>query len=168
LCVSVVQGFKHTREIRALASHFSKPWDFSAISRRWFQSAEVYFWFEMGKAVFFFFSGVLLVCVLSTALIEPVAGSEMDAFEALWVSKPRPRCEGSIGECFEDEEMQMDSEINRRFLAGRTYVSYGALRSNSVPCSRRGSSYYNCGSTSQANPYKRSCTQITRCARSTS
>jgi len=122
----------------------------------------------MGKVVFFFFFGLLLLSVLSAALIEFVAGSEMDALGALWDSKPRPRCEDLIGECFEDEEMQMDSEINRCFLAGRTYISYGALRANNVPCSRRGSSYYNCRSTSQANPYKRRCTQVTRCARRTS
>lgn len=124
--------------------------------------------FEMGKAVFCFFSALLLLSVLSAALIESTDGSEMDALGVLWGSNPRPRCEGSIGECFEDDEMQMDSEINRRVLAGRTYISYGALRAGSVPCSRRGTSYYNCRSTSQVNPYRRSCTRITRCARSTS
>jgi hypothetical protein len=121
----------------------------------------------MGKAIFFF-AGLLLLSVLSADLIGSAAGSEMDAWGVLWDSKPRSRCEGLIGECFEEDEMQMDSEINRRFLAGRTYISYAALRANSVPCSKRGSSYYNCRSTSQANPYQRSCTTITRCARSTS
>lgn len=123
----------------------------------------------MAKAIlFFFFSGLLLLSVLSAALIGSVAGSEMDAWGVLWDSKPRSRCQGSIGECLEDEEMQMDSESNRRVLASRTYISYAALRANSVPCTKSGSSYYNCKSTTQANPYKRSCTQITRCARSTS
>lgn len=121
----------------------------------------------MGKTIFIF-SALLLFSALSAALIGSAAASEMDALGVLWDLKPRSRCEGLIGECFEEDEMQMDSEINRRFLAGRTYISYGALRANSVPCSKRGNSYYNCRSTSQANPYQRSCTQITRCARSTS
>lgn len=54
-------------------------------------------------------------------------------------------------------------ESNRRVLATRQYIGYGALRRNSVPCSRRGTSYYNCRVGAQANPYSRSCSQITRC-----
>lgn len=150
-----------SRTFETLNPRFGFPWDFSANCTNLRR-------FEMGKVLFCFFSGLLLLSVLSPALIESAAGSEMDALGVLWGSNPRPRCEGSIGECFEDDEMQMDSEINRRVLAGRSYISYRALRANSVPCSRRGASYYNCRSTSQANPYRRSCTRITRCARSTS
>ncbi|KAL3596421.1 hypothetical protein D5086_008058 [Populus alba] len=65
-------------------------------------------------------------------------------------------------------EMMMDSEINHRLLAQKTkYISYGALRANSVPCNRRGSSYYNCNKRQKANPYKRGCSTITRCRRYT-
>ncbi|KGN47180.1 protein RALF-like 33 [Cucumis sativus] len=60
-------------------------------------------------------------------------------------------------------EFQMDSEINRRILATTRYISYGALRRNNVPCSRRGASYYNCRPGAQANPYTRGCSAITRC-----
>ncbi|KAL5783890.1 hypothetical protein ACOSP7_008919 [Xanthoceras sorbifolium] len=66
-----------------------------------------------------------------------------------------------VGE--EEEEFQMDNEINRRILATSNYISYGALQRNSVPCSRRGASYYNCQNGAQANPYNRGCSQITRC-----
>ncbi|KHN02967.1 hypothetical protein glysoja_004387 [Glycine soja] len=59
----------------------------------------------------------------------------------------------------------MESESNRRILAGRSYISYGALRRNTVPCSRRGASYYNCRPGAQANPYSRGCSAITRCRR---
>jgi hypothetical protein len=59
----------------------------------------------------------------------------------------------------------MDSESNRRILAARRYISYGALRRNTVPCSRRGASYYNCRPGAQANPYRRGCSAITRCRR---
>lgn len=120
-----------------------------------------------GKGISWFVLLWSLVCVCLFFAAGSEAGAEMEAW-SLWDSKPRAGCNGLIGECFEDEEMLMDSEINRRILAGKTYISYGALRSNSVPCSRRGASYYNCRSGGQANPYGRSCTQITRCARSTS
>ena len=70
-----------------------------------------------------------------------------------------------IGECFEDE-FQVDSESYRRMLASRRYISYGALRRNYVPCSRRGASYYNCRPGASANPYHRGCSRIARCRRS--
>ncbi|CAA7034481.1 unnamed protein product [Microthlaspi erraticum] len=91
-------------------------------------------------------------------------------------------CRGSIAECsvsasIGDEggdlfyggemgaEFEMDSEISRRILATTRYISYGALRRNSIPCSRRGASYYNCRRGAQANPYSRGCSVITRCRR---
>ncbi|CAN8324651.1 unnamed protein product [Cochlearia groenlandica] len=89
-----------------------------------------------------------------------------------------PKCTGSIAECSlsvgdlfhggeeeEETEFEMDSEINRRILATTKYISYGALRRNTVPCSRRGASYYNCRRGAQANPYSRGCSVITRCRR---
>ncbi|KAK3189716.1 hypothetical protein Dsin_029277 [Dipteronia sinensis] len=84
----------------------------------------------------------------------------------------KSECSGSIGECLTvgdealDLEFQMDTESNRRILAGtQKYISYGALRRNTVPCSRRGASYYNCRASGQANPYTRGCSAITRCRR---
>ncbi|KAF2545406.1 hypothetical protein F2Q70_00023286 [Brassica cretica] len=77
-------------------------------------------------------------------------------------------CRGTIAECSVSgmgAEFEMDSEINRRMLANRRYISYGALRRNSVPCSRRGASYYNCRRGAHANPYSRGCSVITRCRR---
>ncbi|KAK4256621.1 hypothetical protein QN277_006324 [Acacia crassicarpa] len=62
-------------------------------------------------------------------------------------------------------EFEMESEISRRILATTRYISYGALRRNTVPCSRRGASYYNCRPGAQANPYSRGCSAITRCRR---
>ncbi|KAJ1380894.1 Rapid ALkalinization Factor [Sesbania bispinosa] len=61
------------------------------------------------------------------------------------------------------DEFEMDNEINRRILATTRYISYGALQRNTVPCSRRGASYYNCRPGAQANPYSRGCSAITRC-----
>ncbi|KAF3326808.1 protein RALF-like 19 [Carex littledalei] len=59
-----------------------------------------------------------------------------------------------------------DTSENRRGLAyRRRYISYEALKKNRVPCNRRGKSYYNCKRGRQANPYRRGCSFITRCAR---
>ncbi|XVF38719.1 hypothetical protein REPUB_Repub20aG0126100 [Reevesia pubescens] len=92
----------------------------------------------------------------------------------------KSECHGSIAECLmstgeessefdaefaTDAEFAMGSEISRRILATSRYISYGALRRNTVPCSRRGASYYNCQPGAQANPYSRGCSRITRCRR---
>ncbi|KAJ0988922.1 hypothetical protein J5N97_007278 [Dioscorea zingiberensis] len=69
-------------------------------------------------------------------------------------------------------EMEMDSEINRRMLWGieeNKYISYGALRGETVPCSTPGAPYYNChGGSRPVNRYTRGCEVITRCARDAS
>ncbi|XAR52631.1 hypothetical protein NMG60_11020798 [Bertholletia excelsa] len=76
----------------------------------------------------------------------------------------RSGCKGTVAECFDaGEEFELDSEVSRRILATSRYISYGALQRNTVPCSRRGSSYYNCQGSGQANPYTRGCSKITRC-----
>ncbi|CAL9100350.1 unnamed protein product [Musa acuminata var. zebrina] len=79
-----------------------------------------------------------------------------------------PVCDGRVGDCVdEEEEMAMESESTRRSLArsGARFISYGALSKNRVPCNRRGQSYYNCQRQKRANPYRRGCSTITRCAR---
>ncbi|KAK8711528.1 hypothetical protein V6N13_146809 [Hibiscus sabdariffa] len=72
-------------------------------------------------------------------------------------------CKGSMAECMAEGEFEMDSGINRRILQTTQYISYGALQRNTVPCSQRGASYYNCQPGAQANPYNRGCSAITRC-----
>ncbi|GAV73857.1 RALF domain-containing protein [Cephalotus follicularis] len=80
-----------------------------------------------------------------------------------WVPT-KNRCQGSLAECIAaDGEFELDSEINRRILATTDYISYGALQRNTVPCSQRGASYYNCQPGAEANSYTRGCTTITRC-----
>ena len=82
----------------------------------------------------------------------------------------RRECRGTVAECLaaeESEEERLDlvssPESHRRALYGNGYISYGALRRDNVPCSRRGASYYNCRPGAQANPYHRGCSRITRC-----
>lgn len=79
-----------------------------------------------------------------------------------------------LGDCVEPEEegmMATEEEgeaATRRVLARRRRaISYGALGRNRVPCRRRGRSYYNCGGSGRANPYRRGCSAITRCGRYT-
>ncbi|RDY05643.1 Protein RALF-like 33, partial [Mucuna pruriens] len=61
-----------------------------------------------------------------------------------------------------EEEFQLDNEINRRILASKKYISYSAMQRDSVFCSHRGVSYYNCQLGADANPYQRGCSAITR------
>ncbi|TKY52250.1 RALF 1 [Spatholobus suberectus] len=107
---------------------------------------------------------VLMVICAATVLVamsrSPTAVGGGDHHLGMgWV----PTCKGSIAECLGGEEYELDSEINRRILATNKYISYGALQRNTVPCSRRGASYYNCRPGAQANPYSRGCSAITRC-----
>lgn len=93
--------------------------------------------------------------------------SSVDASAASNLAFLLPVTGGTIADYISDEsEFDLDSEINRRLLATRKrYISYGALSRNTVPCSRRGASYYNCRQGAQANPYNRGCSAITRCRR---
>lgn len=121
----------------------------------------------------------LVICAILAAHLALCSSTALDFIggdhRQLGFVPIQQECRGSIGECLlaggdaglelELEEFAMDSESNRRILATRQYISYGALRRNSVPCSRRGASYYNCQTGAQANPYTRGCSAITRCRR---
>ncbi|KAH9306257.1 hypothetical protein KI387_010661, partial [Taxus chinensis] len=90
--------------------------------------------------------------------------NDMNKVMDIWnaVNTYSSRCNGRIGDCFPEEETLMDSEINRRTLwRRRNYISYGVLLRNSVPCTKRGRSYYHCGDSLHANPYRRPCSKIT-------
>ncbi|XP_059431733.1 protein RALF-like 33 [Corylus avellana] len=112
----------------------------------------------------------LVLCAILAAHLALCSSTALDFIGGVPIQS---ECRGSIGECLlagggaglELEEFAMDSESHRRILATKQYISYGALRRNSVPCSRRGASYYNCRTGAQANPYTRGCSAITRCRR---
>lgn len=116
-------------------------------------------------------SSFLVVLVLSLLVVSSTAVKATGNHHEYWSSwiptKQAPACRGSIGECMGagagGGEFEMDSESNRRILATDNYISYGALQSNTVPCSVRGASYYNCQTGAQANPYSRGCSAITQC-----
>ncbi|XVF06035.1 hypothetical protein REPUB_Repub06bG0013500 [Reevesia pubescens] len=115
---------------------------------------------------------VILICAMIMAVMMVItvdaSGDHHQQQHILaWISttstSTRSPCKGSIAECLiEEEEFEVDSEISRRILQTTRYISYGALQRNTVPCSRRGASYYNCQPGAQANPYSRGCSRITR------
>ncbi|XVE81238.1 hypothetical protein DITRI_Ditri15bG0047200 [Diplodiscus trichospermus] len=99
-----------------------------------------------------FFFGLL--CISNSAL-SPVSS---DAFVP---------CNGSIGECNKANEMLMESEISRRFLEQRRYLSPGALKRDKPVCNggSSGEAYSkNRGCLPQpSNPYNRGCSKYYRC-----
>ncbi|KAG5527349.1 hypothetical protein RHGRI_028290 [Rhododendron griersonianum] len=116
-------------------------------------------------------SSFLIIAVLSLLVVSSTAvkatGNHHEWSRWIPAAKQAEACRGSIGECMGagagGGEFEMDSESNRRILATDNYISYGALQSNTVPCSVRGASYYNCQTGAQANPYSRGCSAITQC-----
>ncbi|KAL5053868.1 hypothetical protein RYX36_034550 [Vicia faba] len=76
-------------------------------------------------------------------------------------------CNGSIGECNEVGEELMESEISRRLLEQRRYISEGALKRDKPVCNggAGGEAY----SRSEgcipppSNPYNRGCSKYYRC-----
>ncbi|XVF21947.1 hypothetical protein REPUB_Repub12eG0133000 [Reevesia pubescens] len=109
-------------------------------------------------------SGFLLaVSLVLTALIISLSTIDASGKHHLSWIPTKGGCQGSMAECMANDEFNMDSEISRRILQTTQYISYGALQRNTVPCSQRGVSYYNCQPGAQANPYNRGCSAITRC-----
>ncbi|WVZ72718.1 hypothetical protein U9M48_021135 [Paspalum notatum var. saurae] len=137
-------------------------------------------------------SGAVLALLVAAAAVSaylavPAAAgvSDVGALDVLVVGGGRSlkqqqkQCSGAVGECGVDEAEELGlagggvpKDLVRRTLAQRQprnrYISYAALRADQVPCNRRGRSYYsNCESQQAANPYRRGCSVITRCARNT-
>ncbi|KAL6968484.1 hypothetical protein U1Q18_034286 [Sarracenia purpurea var. burkii] len=109
---------------------------------------------------------IIVTCFLTVALIvsRSAEASVNHHRERSWMPQLNPgACRGSIAECMAAGEFEMESEVSRRILATTKYISYAALQADSVPCSQRGASYYNCKAGAQANPYSRGCSAITRC-----
>lgn len=119
---------------------------------------------EKGKMVKASGIFVLISSIIVAQMVLSFSTVDAGEYQLGWIPTISG-CKGTVDECLAGDEFEMDSEINRRILATRQYISYAALRRNSVPCSRRGASYYNCRPGAQANPYSRGCSAITRCRR---
>ena len=115
--------------------------------------------------------GAVLLVVLAFLLVQCVVRTEAgyDSSMAEFTS-PSGLSQEDLS-AWEDPEDEFLDEPTRRLLAvrRRSYISYGALNGNRAPCpSRSGRSYYtpNCANQNgRAQPYRRGCYQITRCAR---
>ncbi|KAK1593027.1 hypothetical protein Q3G72_034684 [Acer saccharum] len=76
-------------------------------------------------------------------------------------------CNDSIAKCNEEFEMLMESEISKRFLQEKKYITPGALKPDQPVCNggARGQSYSKSGGClpPSSNPYNRGCSQYYRC-----
>ncbi|KAH1259010.1 Rapid alkalinization factor [Glycine max] len=106
-----------------------------------------------------------LFMVVALSIFPSIVGA-IGEHRLRWVPETTTPCQSSIEECMAEGEFGMDSESHRRILVTSQYISYKALQRNTVPCSRRGASYYNCKPGADANPYTRGCPTITRCRNS--
>ncbi|KAK7294769.1 hypothetical protein RJT34_17665 [Clitoria ternatea] len=84
-----------------------------------------------------------------------------------WTSHHGSMCNGSMAECNDEDEMLMESEISRRFLEQRTYISNGALKRDKPVCNGGGSgeAYSKTGGClpPPSNPHSRGCSKYYRC-----
>ncbi|KAB2062219.1 hypothetical protein ES319_A10G139600v1 [Gossypium barbadense] len=76
-------------------------------------------------------------------------------------------CNGSIRVCNEANEMLMESEISRRFLEQKRYISPGALKRDQPICrdGAGGETYSKSGGClpEPSNPYNRGCSKYYHC-----
>lgn len=76
-------------------------------------------------------------------------------------------CNGSIAECNQEDELLMESEISRRFLEQKRYISNGALQRDRPVCNGGGSgeAYSKTGGClpPPSNPHTRGCSKYYRC-----
>ncbi|XP_057498911.1 protein RALF-like 32 [Actinidia eriantha] len=79
----------------------------------------------------------------------------------------RVQCNGSIAECNADLEMLMESEVSRRFLQSKKYISPGALKRDQAVCNSgaKGEAYSKTDDClpPESNPYNRGCSKYYRC-----
>ncbi|KAK7359310.1 hypothetical protein VNO77_01265 [Canavalia gladiata] len=83
-----------------------------------------------------------------------------------WTSQAST-CNGSIAECNLEDELLMESEISRRFLQQKSYISNGALKRDKPVCNGGGSgeAYSKTGGClpPPSNPENRGCSKYYRC-----
>ncbi|XP_050374058.1 protein RALF-like 32 [Argentina anserina] len=88
-------------------------------------------------------------------------------FGATASSSSPSSCNGSIAECEAESELLMESEISRRFLEQKKYISSGALKKDQPVCNSggKGEAYSKTGGClpPPANTYNRGCSKYYRC-----
>nr|DAD24133.1 TPA_asm: hypothetical protein HUJ06_025596 [Nelumbo nucifera] len=102
--------------------------------------------------------------ILATLLLLQLLYSGCVRVSAAESSERYRQCNGSIAECSEEEEVLMESEISRRFLAQSNSIGYGALKPNQPACGGpKGTSYSGSCLPNPSNPQNRGCSKIYRC-----
>ncbi|CAH9109649.1 unnamed protein product [Cuscuta epithymum] len=111
--------------------------------------------------------GLLFIIILIILAKNKVVSSEKAVQDSIFLnvagSFAGAESGGSIDIEDAAEELMMESEVSRRFLSQSRYISYAAMQKDSIPCNRRGASYYNCRSHAAVRPYNRGCSKFTRC-----
>lgn len=115
---------------------------------------------------------VLVAAMLVSCLLLQFVDKAEASYGMMEFSSPDSlSLEEQLELAFEGEDEFLLDDITRRMLAQRrrSFIGYGALSGNRSPCpARSGRSYYtpNCNSQrGPAQPYRRGCYAITRCAR---
>lgn len=106
---------------------------------------------------------ILFLFLTLTHLINNTATAFNDT-----AADPSSSCTGSIAECNQDLEMLMESEISRRFLEQKKYISPGALKRDQPVCNggAQGEPYSRGGGgcvPEPSNTYHRGCSRYYRC-----
>ncbi|KAI3997773.1 hypothetical protein MKX01_007660 [Papaver californicum] len=102
----------------------------------------------------------LLILVLLQQVVSDTSNPE-------FADNSRNNCTDSsslIGECNEEEEVLMDSEVSRRFLAEVEGISYKAIRKDTPVCDSGPHKTYRDKCTPQSvNKYNRGCEKVHQC-----
>ncbi|KQK03687.1 rapid alkalinization factor [Brachypodium distachyon] len=122
-------------------------------------------------AILFLAAALLAALAPSSSSAATAMGSGGGVAAAVVLRRGGRTCRGTVGECMEffgvdgegEEEVAAMAGKRRVLQDGSGYIGYDALKRDSVPCSQRGASYYNCQPGAEANPYSRGCSAITQC-----
>ncbi|MCL7039351.1 hypothetical protein MKW94_004606 [Papaver nudicaule] len=109
----------------------------------------------------------VIITLLTLLLLQLVV---IDASSAEFTKNSRINCSDSsslLAECNEEEEMLMESEVSRRFLAEvENFISYRSVRKSDSPaCGGAGEHkpYGGKCTPHAANKYDRSCEKVYKC-----
>uniref|UniRef100_A0ACD5VEG8 Uncharacterized protein n=1 Tax=Avena sativa TaxID=4498 RepID=A0ACD5VEG8_AVESA len=116
-------------------------------------------------------AALLLLALAASAASAFTTAGDLGGAAAVVMRRGGRTCRGTVGDCMEYFGVDGEGEGDVAAMAGKRrllqdgsgYIGYDALRRDSVPCSQRGASYYNCQPGAEANPYSRGCSAITQC-----
>ncbi|PWZ29386.1 Protein RALF-like 1 [Zea mays] len=106
-----------------------------------------------------------LLAAAAAAAAAPLPGGSGGLPFPLLPADPGAGCRGPVGTCpAGDEAPRISARPPPWRSTSIPYVPGGQhQRRDSVPCSRRGASYYNCRPGAPASPYSHACSRIKHC-----